>query len=504
MQAGRYLTASWLRRNGHQVFEAATGAEGLAALRQNEIDVVMLDVHLPDMSGYEVCERIKADPHTEAVPVIHTSAVAIDAHDRTQGLTRGADGYLTEPINPDELIATVEAVLRYYRARQATQQLANRLALLTEATMAINTASTFDDLLAAAAEGASRVLGGSATALALTSRGRVRAATVEEPGEPVVRHTLPRQLFERLTTQVLGDESHVIVPAIPELGWRRHSPSTVVVVQGRTSRPATCIAVESDRVVSDDDRGLLLQLGQATALACEGLLAFAQEHQLAITLQRSLLPRSLPKLPALEIAARYVPASTHAEIGGDFYEVTELGDRLLIAVGDVTGHSIDAATVMGEIRHALRAYAVEGHDLVGILERLDTLILRFHPQWLTTASLVLLNPETGEMQVANAGHLPMLLTDAEGSRYLEIRGPLLGVGLRRPPVTRLELPVGTTCLLITDGLVERRGEDLDTGLERLRSRVQLSPEPDALCDQLLEDLGGDTEDDVALLAFRRT
>ena len=110
--ASRYITSSWLQRSGHQVIEASTGAEALRTLATRAVDLVILDVGLPDMSGFEVCERIKADPGPPR-PVIHLSATSVRGADRAQGLTRGADAYLVEPVEPDELLATVASVLRY-------------------------------------------------------------------------------------------------------------------------------------------------------------------------------------------------------------------------------------------------------------------------------------------------------------------------------------------------------------------------------------------------------
>ncbi len=112
------------------------------------------------------------------------------------------------------------------------------------------------------------------------------------------------------------------------------------------------------------------------ALAVEALQSIDEERRIALTLQRALLPWSLPLVEGVELAARYVPASSKAEIGGDFYEVIELGDKLLVAIGDVMGHSLHAATVMAEIRHAVRAYASEGHPLDEILRQVNILMLR--------------------------------------------------------------------------------------------------------------------------------
>src|SRR5690242_7672128 len=136
----RYVLASWLRRGGYQVVEAGTGAEAIELVRGGGISLVVLDVRLPDLSGFEVCERIKSDPSCGVMPVIHVSAAAIHADDRTQGLERGADAYLVEPIDPDELLATLASVLRYYQARRHAEQLAERLTRLARVSVAMSAA----------------------------------------------------------------------------------------------------------------------------------------------------------------------------------------------------------------------------------------------------------------------------------------------------------------------------------------------------------------------------
>ena len=155
-EAKRYILATWLRRAGHTVTEVATGEEALAHTEGAEL--VLLDVNLPDMSGFEVCRRIKADPRMASIPVIQVSATAVEVADRAHGLTQGADAYLAEPTEPAELLATVTAVLRYSRARQRAERTAAMLAALVGVTLRINAAETFDGLAAAAAAGAARDL----------------------------------------------------------------------------------------------------------------------------------------------------------------------------------------------------------------------------------------------------------------------------------------------------------------------------------------------------------
>ncbi|MEU5692957.1 fused response regulator/phosphatase [Actinosynnema sp. NPDC020468] len=494
-EASRYIRASWLRRGGHEVTEAVTGGEALVLLEQRVFDLVVLDVNLPDMSGFEVAELIKGDPRTAAVPVVHVSAAFREAEDRITGLNRGADAYLTEPVDPGELLATVEAALRYYRARALAERLVDRLAKLTSATLRINAATTFEDLVLAAATGTATVLDAPATVVVTLPTGALRVGRADRAGALATVATEPESLLDG----VPPDSATVLDPP-----WGPPGAATVVVARGNARRPPIRVSVAPEAVSTGEDRNLLLQLAQATALAAEGLRAYTEEHTLALTLQRSMLPRQLPTVAEFPMTARYVPASAHAEIGGDFYEVTRLGDRLLIAIGDVCGHSLAAATIMGEVRHALRAYAVDTEDPAEILRKLDAMLQRYHTvKGITTMCLILVDPAEGTALVANAGHVPPLVADASGVRYFAVRGPLLGIGLPRPEATRVPLPAGSLVLLTTDGLVEHSGADLDEGMELLRSAVSHEDDMDELCDRLLASFGQDKKDDIALLVFRR-
>ncbi len=501
MEANRYLAGSWLRRKGYRVVEAATGAEALETLAAEQPNLVLLDVHLPDVSGFEVCARIKADPETAAIPVIHMSATAIEPDDRTDGLNHGADGYVVEPVDPAELIAVVESALRYHRARSDAEHLAGRLTKLTEATLAINSATTFDDFLTAVAGGAAAIFEVPAAALTTTPLGVPRVANVSG-GETSVGAGAESALDDLIDVG-FPPEARTVIRDGQRPGWRAGRSSTIVLSRFKVDAPTICIAVDEAVATTEQARNLLIQLGQVAALAANAMRTLNEERNLAVTLQRSLLPRRLPSNSRLPMTARYQPASNHAEIGGDFYEVTDLDGRLLIAVGDVCGHSIKAATVMGEVRHALRAYAAEGHGLVQILDRLDAMLMRFHPDGLTTACLMLVDPESGAAEVACAGHIPPLVADHTGTRYLDVSGPLLGAGIARPESTKFDLPLGSLTLLVTDGLLERRGVDIDDGLAALAATVTSDADLDTLCDKLLEEFGHDAEDDIAVLSFRR-
>ncbi len=494
----RYLLVSWLTRAGFTVEEAETGRDALEKLVGSDIDLVVLDVKLPDMSGFEVCEQIKTDPRYGVLPVIHVSAHAVDVVDRTQGLNRGADAYLVEPIEPDELIATAQAVLRYYRARQRAESLAARMVRLAETTLAINSASTLAGLLQAAAEGAHAIFGGPVVVLAETSDGDTLAA-VGSP--PMVR---PWSLDEQYIA--VGSLVRTDQPADWDVAdWPEGDAVAVAAARLRVDRPPVYVAVPS----SSQTPGfpVLRQLAQAVAAAVEAQRSYDEEHRIAVTLQRSLLQSRLPDVTGVEMAVRYEPAGAQTEVGGDFYELTMIDGKLLVAIGDVAGHSLHAATVMAELRHAVRAYAVEGHPPSAVLDLVNRFMRTVLPTESATLCLFTLEPDTGRVRMASAGHLPPLLRTAGGVRFLEPRGPLLGINAPRPDDLEFVLPRGGTLVLYTDGLVERREADIDVGLTALAAcAAEVEQNLDAFCSRLLVRMAGADQpaDDIAVVALRRS
>ncbi|MEU8232293.1 fused response regulator/phosphatase [Actinoplanes sp. NPDC048967] len=497
----RYLLVSWLSRAGFSVVEAETGGEALLRLTEADIDLVVLDVKLPDMNGFEVCERIKTDPEYGVLPVIHVSAHAVDVVDRTQGLNRGADAYLVEPIEPDELIATAQAVLRYYRARQRAETLAARMVRLAETTLAINSASTLPGLLQAAADGAHEIFGGPIVVVAETSDGDGVAAVAN--GAPATVQPWSVEDHEIAVGSTLRtDDTAAWSGAGP---WPEGESVAVAAARLRNDRMPVYVAVPAS--TQSPGFPVLRQLAQAVAAAVEAQRSYDEEHRIAVTLQRSLLQSRLPDVPGLELAVRYEPAGAQTEVGGDFYELTMLDGRLLVAIGDVAGHSLHAATVMAEVRHAVRAYAVEGHPPGAVLELVNRFMRTVLPAESATLCLLTLEPDTGRIRLASAGHLPPLLHVAGEAHFLEPRGPLLGINAPRPADLEFVLPPGGTLVLYTDGLIERRDADIDVGLNALAGcAARVEPSLDAFCQRLLVSLAGAGEqaDDIAVVALRRT
>ena len=231
------------------------------------------------------------------------------------------------------------------------------------------------------------------------------------------------------------------------------------------------------------------------------------EHTIAETLQRSLLPERLPQIEGLGLVPRYLPAGHGAAIGGDWYDALERPDgRVALIVGDVVGHGLRAAATMGQLRNAFRAYGLIESSPAEVMARVNRLVTSGEDAMATVLYLVL-DRETGDVTFSAAGHPPPLLLAPDGPRFLE-GGRSMPIGAADPAVFREAngvVPPGSTLLLYTDGLVERRGVPLEDSLDKL---AEVAGEPDdnleRLCDRVLAAVLPELEpsDDVALLAVR--
>jgi serine phosphatase RsbU (regulator of sigma subunit)/anti-sigma regulatory factor (Ser/Thr protein kinase) len=260
------------------------------------------------------------------------------------------------------------------------------------------------------------------------------------------------------------------------------------------------------RPFTSEDIELLHLAAERVAIAVDRAQLFEREHRIAETLQRSLLPERLPELPGVQLAARYVPGGSDVQVGGDWYEVVPLaGGRLGAAVGDVVGRGIRAAAAMGQFRNAMRALALEGLSPGRLLDRLSELSIGLGREF-ATATMLEFDPTTGIVSYSSAGHPPALVLPPGGEpRFLGGgRSTPLGVepGMAYPEAVAQITP-GSTILVYTDGLIERRDETLETGLARLRAAAGGEPDPERLLDRVLDTLTVEhREDDVAILAIR--
>ena len=325
-----------------------------------------------------------------------------------------------------------------------------------------------------------------------------RAVLVEDLS-PEVRDRLIVHPGARAAFETLGGTSALSVP---------------MVARRRTLGALALVMTSEDRTFGKEDVELAEDLAARAALAMDNVRLYQQEHSVADTLQRSLLPE-LPDVPGIESAAHYVSASSAADVGGDFYDLLALPDGSVgIAVGDVVGHDVAAAAAMGHLRGVLRAVVWEAEDADpgAVLGRVDRLV-----QGLRVASLATMvwaravRPAGAgapwRVHVANAGHPPILLRAPGGAvRIVDgVTGLLVGVDHTTHRQTlSLDVPSGSTLIAYTDGLIERPGRDMDEGIHELCERVAAAPagaSPRELCDAAVSG-ALDHRDDVAVIAVR--
>ncbi|MGW6708751.1 ATP-binding SpoIIE family protein phosphatase [Streptomyces sp. NPDC054956] len=326
-----------------------------------------------------------------------------------------------------------------------------------------------------------------------------------------------------------GAPAHLALPELGELGLlplldqvqRSGKPRTAknrTAPGGGSSYTVTCTPVDFPKAPAEDEgegphpTGILIHLADVTdhAEAAERLRASERrQREAAVTLQRSLLPQELEQPDDLRVAATYQPGGTEAAVGGDWYDVITLGaGRTALVIGDVMGRGVRAAAVMGQLRTAVRAYARLDLPPHEVLQLLDGLAAEIDASQIATCVYAVHDPNEGLLAYASAGHLPILVRDEDGTvrRAADPTGPPLGTGGWLHTSGTIALGPGSTAVLYTDGLVERRGEDIDEGvaaLERALSGAQGTPA--VICDRLMRALGvdADHDDDVAVMVLQQ-
>ncbi|MET0416953.1 MAG: GAF domain-containing SpoIIE family protein phosphatase [Actinoplanes sp.] len=266
------------------------------------------------------------------------------------------------------------------------------------------------------------------------------------------------------------------------------------------------VGSRTPRAFTAEDVRLLQLVADRASLAGQ-LRSHKLDQAAAVALQTSLLPTRLPGVPGVDLAARYVPGHAFG-VGGDWYDVFSLPSGWLgIVIGDVSGHGLSSAVVMGRVRSALRAYALLSDDPAQVLTQLDRKVHHFETGNLTTALYAMVSPDRTTIHISLAGHLPPILTSpGQPSTVPEIPvGPPLGIG-RTPAIrstTVIDFPPGAVLVCYTDGLVEQRGEIIDVGIKRLADAVQPGP-AETVCAAVMVGVGADQPaDDIALLVLHR-
>jgi len=403
-----------------------------------------------------------------------------------------------------------------------------RSTLLLALTRALSRAVTVREVTTALTDIARPALGAASVVLDLIDEGRLL------PVSPAVYGGPYRNELNRLHELSSGVMEHALARATPLFSEPGGSPGRTdgnpltpaswavlpLVASGR--QVGSClITFAAQRSFGGEDRTMYSAFAGILAQSLERARLYDIHHHRATELQRAMLPRTLPRLPGLAAAARYLPSTEGMQIGGDWYDLLRLPDgRIGLVIGDVQGHNAEATAVMGQLRSGLRAYATDGHDPAATLARTSRLLSELDTDLFATCLYLTLDPASGALRGARAGHPPPVrISDGKASELEVPGGPPLGVDPGAAyPLAVGSLAVGETLLAYTDGLVENRDEDYDESVQRMLGGLELWARqtggptrggPDAALERLADLLTlnvterNSRPDDVALLLLHR-
>ncbi|MFJ9522930.1 SpoIIE family protein phosphatase [Kitasatospora sp. NPDC101801] len=349
-----------------------------------------------------------------------------------------------------------------------------RSALLLALTRTLSRAVSVRDVTTAMTDIARPALGAASLVLDLVDEGRLLPVSHTVFGGPY-RTELSR--LHDLSAGVMQSALARAVPLFSEPGQRATGNPLApaawavlpLVASGR--QVGSClITFATERAFSREDRTMYSAFAGILAQSLERARLYDIHHHRATELQRAMLPRSLPELPGVSAAARYLPSTEGMQIGGDWYDLIALpAGRVGLVIGDVQGHNAEASAVMGQLRSGLRAYATDGHDPAATLARTSRLLAELDTDLFATCLYLTLDPVTGRLDGARAGHPPPVRITGHRAVELDLPGgPPLGVDPHGGyPLTVGRLAPGETLLVYTDGLVEDRGEDYDDSVQRM-------------------------------------
>jgi PAS domain S-box-containing protein len=302
------------------------------------------------------------------------------------------------------------------------------------------------------------------------------------------------------------DEDHLAL--VRRLAFTSYM-SVPLVASGRVLGSVTLVAAGSGRHFGESDLALAEELAQQVAAVIDRARVYDREHEVARTLQGSLLPDRLPELPGITVAARYLPSTEGAKVGGDWYDVIPVAPGCVgLVVGDVVGHDLTAVTVMGQLRDALRAYALIDPNPASALRQLGAFTEKFGLERTATVLFGVLELPAGTLTLASAGHPPPLVVPTTAPAwFVDLDpGPLLGVAPLDYPLCQVVLDPGDLVVFYTDGLVEDRDTGVGPGMDWLLGAAAGAPRhADVVCEALMQprSAGATRRDDVAILAVQR-
>ena len=535
---------------GAPIVTAESGREALRLLLDHRFAVILLDVQMPEMDGFETAEYIRQRDRTRSIPIIFLTAISSSPEHVFRGYEAGAVDYIVKPIDPAILRSKVGVFVELDRKnrqierqagllqeqeqerieREAEEQRHRRSRFLATAAAALEQRLDVKGRAAQLVQTCIPELGDFAFVQLLEPDGVVELAAIASRGSH--GDALRKLVGTRTTPSSFGSwvfkapRAKLFSTVAPDT-WRdlglgnegaglceELGPQALIATPlslGRRSLGMLVVGTWSRFAYGDEEVEIAKDLSRKAAMAIENSRMYEAERERSKALQLSLLGRPQVASASVSAAMRYLPGSAELEVGGDWYDVIERDDgRILVAVGDVVGHGVQAATAMGKLRSAMGALGLVVESMPELLRRLDQFAEKIEEARFGTVAAVLLEPDTGVVRYSLAGHPPPLVVDADGNAEFLAGGSGLPLcisdtsGEGRPEGTAT-LQEGSTLILYTDGLIERRDNSIDAGLERLKDAVtaRCAYEPERLCDEIVGEFADGSLDDVVLLCLRR-
>jgi signal transduction histidine kinase/serine phosphatase RsbU (regulator of sigma subunit)/DNA-binding response OmpR family regulator len=480
----------------YELVTARDGLEALARVEESSFDLILTDIMMPRLDGFGLLQRLHADPRTAGIPVIMLSARAGE-EGTVEGLEAGAVDYLVKPFAARELLARVRVNLELDQVRRVRATLERSEALLDQAQRLAKVGSWEVDLSAGTLTGSEellRLLGCTREQFEALGYPTVISAVVNAADRP--------RVDAGLAELEVGDVAAYEMGIVGLDGTERLVAVRAALLGDDDGAPHTLQGSMQDVT---EQRAAQRALAEAQARD----EAAQREHSIAEELQRSLLPAETFDLEHLDVATYYRAGVEGTYVGGDWYDIIELaGGRTAFVIGDVMGRGVRAASVMGQLRSAVRAFATLDLAPDDVMRHLDVLVQDLAGDQIVTCVYAVFDPVDETLRYANAGHLPPLVADPGGpARQLTAGGPPLGAGYGTVPTEEVPLATGATVVFYTDGLVEHRGRDIDDGIHALERDIDErdgSPVvgmPEGIVDSLLPE---GPDDDVAILVARVT
>jgi serine phosphatase RsbU (regulator of sigma subunit)/anti-sigma regulatory factor (Ser/Thr protein kinase)/FixJ family two-component response regulator len=523
-------TYAWLVE---EMLVEAFGADGLdvvsfgslaaATEDKSDVDCALVDLSLPDAAGMTVIDTVLAA--MPAVPVVVLTG-AEDEELALQAVERGAQDYLVKRrVDPEVLGRSVRYAIERKRAEvqrgellraraahaeaEALSGMLARLQEVADAAIAVQGRLDRGELL----ERSLSVIAADTGALFVQSSGGAPATIAAVRGLEGVT-TRSRVDETGVTAEVLDTEAPLVIARVMDddsstLGTSAGVCSLVAVPLEADGRRLGALVATSplENRFSQEQARILALAGERCARALANAAAYERERRTAAALQAGLLPQGVPSLRHGQIAVRYLPALGGPAVGGDWYDVIPLSDgRLGLAIGDVTGHGAEAAILMGQLRTALRAYALEGAPPETVVSRLNALALSLGDDAMATLIYAVLDASLTNGSFVNAGHPPPVRISTDGAAQLAARSsPPVGAAVSSAfDEHPFELQAGDALCLYSDGLIEERGADFPERERALLDALGTPAAAEVLCERALAALRphGAADDDVALLVLQ--